>query len=81
MMADLVCHISSLVVQCQPDVLDATVRYLNGNPAAEVHATDPQGKVVVVLETSTEQQIVETIRDIEQRQGVLSVALVFHQID
>lgn len=74
-------HISSLVVQCLPEQLDSVAEGISQLDIAEVHASDPKGKLIVVLETENEQAILETINQIQAIQGVINAPLVFHQID
>ncbi len=74
-------HISSLVVQLQPERITDISQHCQAHPAAEVHATDPLGKMVLVLETLTQQEIVEFIDWLQGEKGVLSVSLVYHQVE
>lgn len=74
-------HISSLVVQLQPERIADIGRHCQAHSGVEVHATDPRGKMVLVLETPGQQEIVEFIDWLQQQKGVLSVSLVYHHVE
>ncbi len=74
-------HISSLVVHGRPQEIDAIRRAIEVMPGAEVHGVGPTGKMVVTLETAVEQDILSRISDINLIAGVISAALVYHQVD
>ena len=74
-------HISSLVVYCQAEQLDKVTEIINELKDAEVSLSDPSGKLVVLLESEHEREILNTIKQIETIDGVLSASMVFHQID
>lgn len=75
------CHITSLVVQAVPACADAIVEQVRGLPGAEVHRGEPANKFVVLLETDTEQEILDVINDLQKTDGVLSATMVYHQVD
>lgn len=74
-------HISSLLIHIRPDDMEALAANLQGRKGTEIHAQDPSGKMVLVLETEHEQHIVETIDFIEQQQGVLAVSMSYHHVE
>ncbi len=74
-------HISSLIVHGRQDAVGAIRRAVEAMPGAEVHGLGPTGKMVVTLETSGEQDILLRINEINLIDGVMSVALVYHQVD
>ncbi|MFW3615761.1 chaperone NapD [Billgrantia antri] len=74
-------HISSLVVQLQPERIEEVSRHYQAHPGVEVHATDPCGKMVLVLETAGQREIVTFIEGLQQAPGVLSVSLVYHHAE
>ena len=74
-------HISSIVVHGQPANVATISRTIDALPGAEVHGSSDQGKLVVTLEANTERELLETIEAINELQGVLSVALVFHHVE
>ena len=50
-------------------------------PGADVHAATPEGKMVITLETDGDQAILAHIDTINRISGVISTALVYHQVD
>jgi periplasmic nitrate reductase NapD len=73
-------HISSLIVQALPDALPAVRAAVSAMPGIEIHAV-AKGKMVVTLETGNEGEIVARLSEINLLDGVMSVNLVFHQVD
>jgi len=73
-------HISSLVVHVRAEDVPAVRGALARIPGAEVHA-EQGGKLVVTLETESEADVVDRLNEISLLGGVLSAALVFHQVE
>ena len=74
-------HIASLLVQCLPKNLEATASALEKLEGTEVPARDEKGKLIVLLELATEYALLERTRQIETMPGVISVSMVYHQLD
>ncbi|MGB5855189.1 MAG: chaperone NapD [Oceanisphaera sp.] len=74
-------HISSLVVHAVPEHLIAIKRQIESFDGAEIYGESAAGKLVVVIETQNQGYITDTIDAINQLDHVLSVALIFHQIE
>ena len=74
-------HISSLVVHCRPDAIDSVIPAIEKFPDASVPEHSEEGKLVVLLETYNEGAVMQRISALEELAGVISVALVYHQID
>ncbi|MCB1808126.1 MAG: chaperone NapD [Candidatus Competibacteraceae bacterium] len=74
-------HIASLVVLTQPDSWRTIHDAILALPGATVPASDPVGKLVVVLETETESDILSMTTQITAMKGVLTANLVYHQIE
>lgn len=76
-------HIASVLVQVQPPQLADTVHWLQHQPGCEVRGQDPDGKIVVVMESHQQQggehRILQLIETTGARPGVISAALVYHQ--
>ena len=73
-------HISSLIVQGMPEALPTIRAAVAAMEGMEVHA-EGAGKLVVTLETADEGAIMDRLTEIGLLDGVLSTALVFHQVD
>ncbi len=74
-------HISSLVVHCRPEFIETIISAIAALPDVTVPEHDETGKLVVLLETANEGAVMERISALEALSGVISVALVYHQID
>ena len=79
-MSDAV-HISSLVVHVRPERCAAVRVQIAALDGAEVHAGTEDGKLVVVLETTTEAETLERIAAINDMQGTIAASLIYHEID
>jgi nitrate reductase NapD len=74
-------HISSLIVHAKPgaDVLFRTqISNLGG---VELHAVADDGRMIVTVESPDDAAIRSTYAAIERLDGVLSVAMVYHQVE
>lgn len=74
-------HISSLVVHCLPAKLEQVLASVARMDNVEIHAPDPSGKFVALLETENEQGILARIDQIQTFNGVLNATMVYHEID
>ena len=74
-------HISSLVVHCRPDGLSKVVVELRAIENLEIAIEDPSGKLVVLLETESEHEILEVIDRLKEVDGILTTTMVYHEID
>jgi len=74
-------HISSIVVHARPAALAAISAAIAALPGTEVHATDPAGKLVVVVTAAGEGMIGDQLRAINAMEGVYTASLVFHAIE
>jgi nitrate reductase NapD len=74
-------HISSVVVHTRAGTADAVAHAISGVGDAEVRASDGSGRLVVLIETADDGGLFEAWRRIETLHDVLSVALVYHQVD
>lgn len=73
-------HISSLVVHGRPEGVDAIAGSIASLGGAEVHGVSDEGKMVVTLECDSEAEMLTRIDAINGIQGVISVALVYHEV-
>ncbi|MCE8022504.1 chaperone NapD [Halomonas sp. MCCC 1A11036] len=74
-------HISSLVVQAKPQHVDSLKAECTALEGVEVPAVDLLGKLVVLLEMPSQRHIVEFIDWLQEREGVLSVSMVYHHME
>ncbi len=73
-------HIASLVVHVQPSHYGSLLAWLDQQPDLERHASDPSGKIVLVLEAASQHPIMATIDRIQEQPGVLGCTLVYHEL-
>ncbi len=74
-------HISSMVVHVKPDHLQTVKNDIEQLPGTEIHGEADSGKIVVVLETQSQGYITDIIEKINNFEYVLSIAMVYHQIE
>ncbi len=74
-------HISSLLVHARAGALDQARHGIDTMPHAEVRISDGKGRLVVLIETPSEGETLACLRRIEELPGVLSAALVYHEVD
>ncbi|MGH8385263.1 MAG: chaperone NapD [Pseudomonas sp.] len=73
-------HIASLVVLARPELFEAVKANLRLLDGLELHHESTAGKLVVVLETRDENQILQRIEQINNLPGVLNAALIYHEV-
>lgn len=74
-------HISSLVVHARRANIRTVCDAIGRLPGAEIHAVTEEGRMVVTLETAGEPDFVARMAEIGRLTGVVSTALVFHQVE
>ncbi|WP_448188255.1 chaperone NapD [Azospirillum sp. sgz301742] len=73
-------HISSVVVHARPEAVPAIRPVMAALSGVDIHA-EAGGKLVLTLETESEQTIVEHLNTISLLDGVLAATLVFHHVE
>ena len=74
-------NISSIIVHAKPTELSSVRGSLEQLPGVEIQAATEDGKLVVTIETETDGETTSTYDRIGQMDGVMSVAMVFHQYE
>jgi nitrate reductase NapD len=74
-------EIASILVQARPEHLDEVEATIAALDFCEIHARDPKGKLVVVIDAPRAGAIGTTLNIIALLPHVYSAALVFHAID
>ena len=72
-------HVASLVVHTQPSTFESVRVWLESQPEMEIHARSPAGKLVVVIESQHEKELLEITDRIRDQAGVLGAALIYHE--
>lgn len=73
--------ISGIVVACRPEDLATTTRAVEGLAWAEVHYTDPRGRIVVTIEADDIDGSIDRLEELQGLPRVLSAALAQYCID
>lgn len=71
-------NITGIVVHARPGRSAGIRRALGEIPGVEVHATTPEGRMVVTVEQDGDQAARAAMDAIARTEGVLSLALVYH---
>jgi len=74
-------NIVSLVLRIHPETRAEAEAALTAYPGVECHGMSDDGKLVVTIETETDGETTSTYDRIGQMDGVMSVAMVFHQFE
>lgn len=74
-------NISSVIVHANPTVMASVRDSLAQMLGVEVQAATEDGKLIVTIETETDGETTHTFDRINQMEGVMSVAMVFHQFE
>ena len=72
--------ISSVIVQAHESALDAIISDIARMPGAEIDSR-VLGKLIVILESSSDGHLADTVSEISAIPGVLGVNLVFHHTE
>ena len=74
-------HISSLIVHAKPGAEALFREQISGLDGVELHAIAEDGRMIITMESADDAAIRNTYSAIERLDGVLSVAMVYHQIE
>ena len=70
-------QIASLILHCRPERLPAVKANLALLDGLEIYQESPQGKLILVLEAEREEQILDTLGQLQNLPGVLNAVLVY----
>ncbi|MET4027176.1 nitrate reductase NapD [Marinobacter sp. MBR-99] len=73
-------HIASFLVHVRPESLDAVLELLEATPGLEEGTRDPLGKLVVLAEGTSHQDLLNAMELVESAPGVLECILVYHEV-
>jgi nitrate reductase NapD len=74
-------YIAGVLVHVPADAVARVSRAIGVLPDARIHASSPQGKLVVTLEGSSRDTVAATLARIERMTGVLSARLVYEHAE
>ena len=67
--------VSGIVVACRPEHLAETTEAVDAFPWAEVHYTDPNGRLVVTIEAVGVEESMDRLKDLQDLPRVLMAEL------
>ena len=73
--------VSGIVVVCRPEHLAEMTKAVNAFPWAEVHYTDPNGRLVVTIETDGVEESMDRLEDLQGLPRVLMADLAEFAIE
>ncbi len=74
-------HIAGIVVFANAPTLNAVISCIQSIPSATLHATSPDGKLVVTLETDSTKRTLDYMDAMRALPGVAHVALVYQHAE
>jgi nitrate reductase NapAB chaperone NapD len=74
-------NISGIVVACRPQDLAGTTEALDALPWAEVHYTDPRGRLVATIEAADTDESMARLSEIQALPRVLMAELAGYYLD
>lgn len=74
-------HISGVVIHARPGHIDQAFDQLIGVQGVEVHASDPDGRLIVTIEQADEQATVDVFERLNRLPDVLSATMVYHHFE
>jgi nitrate reductase NapD len=73
--------VSGIVVACRPEHLAETAQAVNAFPWAEVHYTDPDGRLVVTIEAGDVGESMDRLQDLQGLPRVIMAELAEFAIE
>jgi len=73
--------ICGVLVQARPERLAEVGKRLGAIPGVEVHAEDPNGRLVVTVEASPGRRTIDTVSGLGAVEGVVATSLVYQYAD
>ncbi|WP_170773436.1 chaperone NapD [Ruegeria lacuscaerulensis] len=74
-------NICGCLAHVAPDYATAAAQSMSDTPGVEIHAQTEDGRFVVVVEDTPERLASETIMDLHQIPGVVSLTLTYHHFE
>jgi len=74
-------NIAGVLVNSHPDHVDSVKQRLAAIHGVEVHATTPEGRIVVTVDEDNLDTLADTFRQFHDLSGVLSASMVYHHFE
>ena len=73
--------IGGFVVTVLSDMIEKVSDKLTGLRGVDVHGSDKQGNIIVVVETKTSKEMEKMVNDMQAIEGVLTVGLTYLNVE
>lgn len=73
-------HLSSMLVHARPERLRDVTERIEAM-GCEVHAANPEGKIIVTHEAESTRVLGDTLTELQLMDGVLAATMVFHHCE
>ena len=74
-------HIASCVAFVRPEATEAVARAVSASGIAEVPRTDGRGRLVILIESTTDRGVLDAMDAIRALDGVLAVHLAYQHTE
>ena len=73
-------NIVGVLINTLPDYTNKVVEMLN-ELEIEIHGVNEKSQIVITLEQENDEMLTEQLTKVQQIHGVLTAAMVYHQVD
>ena len=74
-------NISGVIVRSRPEKIEAVSELLLQISGVEVHGANPDGRMVVTVESGSDRELADTVFSLNEVSGVLSTSMIYHQFE
>jgi nitrate reductase NapD len=74
-------HIAGVLVHAHPEKISRVQMQLGDLTGLEVHAANPDGRLVITIESESRQAVAQMLTALHNLPGVLSACLVYEESD
>ncbi len=74
-------NISGVIVRARPENIDAVRLRLDALDGVEVHGSNPDGRLVVTVEESSDRGMADSVVKMHDLPGVVSASMIYHHYE
>lgn len=74
-------NISGVLVRAKPENIDAVWQRLEQLDGVEVHGANPDGRLVVTVEETSDQAMADAVVRLQDLPGVIAASMIYHEFD
>ncbi len=74
-------HVSGVLLHAHPERLESVRAQLQSAPGVEIQTVTSDGRLVTVVERSSDRELADAFTDMQNTAGVLCASLVYHYSD